>query len=310
MPAHRARNAGEPAPAPIPADADTYTWLLQADQACPFCGMSRTPARRTCPSCYAPLIERHRAARRSTATFTLAILSGVGGFALLLVSLGIGLRMLGFFPVTDTTGDSPLFQALRMVIQLPAYTGPRWQLPDWSFPAMIVLGILAMALAGAFWSRKPFAFYAGIALTFSGAAVLAATEIMLVGGNIGMILVMITVACVGGTVLVLLAAAPDLLGEVRPLNLAIQGANPHELFDEGRAHYQVGGTFLAARCWAAALAKAPRTPTVLHALGLALARLGHTDRALQQLEVALHESPQDAELRRSYELLRQESGGR
>jgi tetratricopeptide (TPR) repeat protein len=116
----------------------------------------------------------------------------------------------------------------------------------------------------------------------------------------------IAALCVGGAAalgLSYFAALGEFLGEERRVSYTPHGSSGRELYHEGRGHYAEGRIFLAAQCWARAIGREPGNAAYLHALGLALARLGQRERALAELARAQAAAPDDREIQASYTMV-------
>lgn len=267
-----------------PGEPDTYIWLLTTLDGCPACGATIAPDAPACGACGRSLLVTVRPAERSQTVFTLAGAWAIGACGGALALLGSALRLTGALPGANNS--------------------PRLWLP-------LTLGTLALAvfatlMAWGCWTRRPFALYCGIAL----AALLGITGIgagLIVRGLLALILVIVGVLAASALILMHLAAAREFLGERRRQGFATRATSAIGLYQEGRACYEAGLWFMAAQRWARAIGKDPGNPTYMHALGLVLARLGHYDRALGQIERALQAAPGNARIRESYEWVRREA---
>lgn len=72
-----------------------------------------------------------------------------------------------------------------------------------------------------------------------------------------------------------------------------------EHFNNGLSYRDRGMWYAAVREWEAAVAKAPRDPNYLHALGLGYAQLGQFDRARRAIDTALQVVPNDPRIAES-----------
>jgi hypothetical protein len=265
---------------------DTYTWLLTHPPACPACGAAHAPDTPACGACGRSFMVLVRPERRSPATMTLVGLWWFGVLGAVLALVGTGAQILG---LTEQT-NSPV--TLR-----------------WLVASSLMIGLVSTVMAWSLYARQIAALYVGIliALLVGAAGVVAA---FLIRGLLGLLLA--TSGLLAAVVLLMThaVALPEFRGELRRQAFETSATSALGLYQEGRAAYQSGLRFLAAQRWARAIGKEPGNAVYVHALGLVLAQLGHHQRALGQLERALRLAPDHPEIRRSYELLRQQTQAR
>ena len=263
-----------------PQERDTYTWLLTLQDACPTCGAPLGPEAPGCAACGRSLLILVRPPQRSLATTTLIGMWVFGMLGATLALIGTLSQLLG---VTQRANSAAVL---------------RWLLFGSAGGA-----IFSAIMAWGCWSRRPFALYLGIALSaLLGVAGVAAG--LLLKGAPALALVAVGLLAAIGLILTHIATAHEFRGEWRRQAFAPRATSGKGLYLEGHEYYQAGLHFLAAQRWARALGKEPSNAAYMHALALALAQLGHQDRALGQIERALRADPGNPEIRESYEIIR------
>jgi tetratricopeptide (TPR) repeat protein len=287
---------------------DTYTWLLTAADPCPACGAQVSPGDVRCAACGRELTALYRPPSRSSAVVTLASLWGIGAAAALLMAIGSVLQERGLLSAQPGADDGgPVLRGVARAVELlgaPALDAPvvTPETPAWLAPALAVAALLAGALAWLCWARRPAGLYGGLAASLGLA--LAGVGAGVVWGWAGVLVMAACLAAGAALGLGHLGAARELLGERRRIVATSSATSAAGLFREGRAQYEAGLTFLAARSWARALGKDPANPVYLHALGLALARLGEYERARGTLERAAALAPGDERIGAALEQVR------
>lgn len=259
--------------------SDTFTWLLTRAEACPACGASQAPAAPGCGACGRSLLVRYRPPQRSNTAKALAGAWLLGGMGALLALIGTLAQVLG---VTKQTNSDLVLRTLLI--------------------GSTLAGLFCAAMTWACLERRPGALYVGIAL----AALLGAAGFvggLLLRGPLGLGL---ATGCVFGAlalVVMHLSVMREFRGELRRQSHPVGGGSARGMARQGREYLIAGLPFAAAQCWARALGKEPGNAEYLHALGLALARLGEHDRAAAQIERALAIDPGNAEFGRSLALV-------
>jgi tetratricopeptide (TPR) repeat protein len=261
-------------------------------------------------------METYRPIRRSAAVTTLASLWGIAAAAGLLMTAGVLFQARGAVTPPQPAQGGQIWASLARVVGVAALDAPVAAPPPpaWLAPALVALALGAIAQACLCWARRPAALYAGVgavALLATGGAVAgvasarAAATIGAAGERAAPLLAVgVTLAAVvAGAALALayLGAARELMGKRRRVRPEAEGTSAPSLFRAGRALYEDGLTFAAARAWARALGRDPSNPDYLHALGLALTRMGERERAAAVLARALEADPSDARIRAAYE---------
>jgi len=172
----------------------------------------------------------------------------------------------------------------------------------------VALAIFSGVMAWGCVERRPFALYIGIALaTLLGAAGVVAGLVL--GRTLSLILVIVSVLAASTLILMHISVAREFHGEWRRQVFEVGATSGKGLYKEGREYYDAGLHFLAAQRWARAIGKEPANASYLHSLGLVLAQLGHYDRALGQIESAMRSAPDNAEIRKSYGMVRRQAAG-
>lgn len=263
--------------------SDTYTWLLSRAGACPACGADLAALAPACAACGRSFLQLHRPPRHSATARALAGAWAIGFLGALLMLVGTLFQVFGVVERTNTP------QLLRVL--LVGTTG-----------AALFCALMAWACA----ARQPLALYTGGALS-AGLGLASIAGGLWLRGPLGLALATLGGLASGALLFMHIAVAPEFRGELRRQSFAISASSARGLAREGRVFLMAGLPFLAAQCWARALGKEPGNAEYMHALGLALARLGYTERALGQIERAMRAEPGNPEFRRSYEALR---GGR
>lgn len=179
----------------------------------------------------------------------------------------------------------------------------------WIAGVSAALGSFATLMAWGCWGRRAFALYSGIALSllFGLAGVGAG---LYFSGQLGLSLVIVSLLSMSALLLMHLAVAREFIGERRRATFPTSTTSAIGFYREGRAYYKSGLLFLAAQRWTRALGKDPSNTTYLQALGLVLAKLGHYDRALSQLERAIRLEPDNKQVKESYEMVRRQAASR
>lgn len=260
--------------------SDTFTWLLTRAEACPACGAGLSPAAPGCNACGRSLLVRYRPPQRSNTAKALAGAWLLGGMGALLALIGTLAQVLG---ITEQTNSDLVLRTLLI--------------------GSTLAGLLCAAMTWACLQRRPGALYVGIGL----AALLGAVGFaggLLLRGPLGLGL---ATGCVLGALaltLMHLGVMREFRGDLRRQSYPISGASARGLARQGREYLIAGLPFAAAQCWARALGKEPGNAEFLHALGLALARLGEHKRAAAQIERALTIEPGNAEFQRSLAIVR------
>lgn len=261
--------------------SDTFTWLLTRADACPACGAELPPTAPGCGACGRSLLVLYRPPQRSNTAKALAGAWLIGGMGALLALIGTLAQVLG---LTKQTNSDLILRALLV--------------------GSTLAGLFCAAMTWACLERRPGALYVGMGLAAAlGAGGFAAG--LLLRGPLGLGL---ATGCVFGAlalVLMHLSVMREFRGELRRLSYASGGASARGLARQGREHLIAGLPFAAAQCWARALGKEPGNAEYLHALGLALARLGEHRRAAAQIERALAIDPGNAEYQRSLAIVRE-----
>jgi hypothetical protein len=269
-------------PDPV-GEPDTYTWLLTTLDGCPACGTRLAADVLVCNACGRSFAVIVRPAQRSRTTVALIGAWGIGMAGAALALIGVGMQLAGITPQTNT----------RHVLL-------------WIAGVSLVLGSFTSLMAWGCWGRRVFALYTGIALSllFGLAGVGAGIYF---SGQLGLILAIVCILSVSALLLMHLAVAREFIGERRRAVFPTNTTSAIGFHREGRAYYESGLLFLAAQRWARALGKDPANTIYLQALGLVLAKLGHYDRALSQIERALQSEPDNQQIRESYELVRRQA---
>lgn len=262
--------------------SDTFTWLLTRAEACPACGAGLPPAAPGCAACGRSLLVRYRPPQRSNTAKALAGAWLIGCMGALLALVGALAQALGM--VKQTNSDLVLRTLLI---------------------GSTLAGLFCAAMAWACLERRAGALYVGMAL----AALLGA------GGFVGGLLLRgplglgLATGCVLGAlalVVMQLGALREFRGELRRQSFPVGATSARGLARQGREYLIAGLPFAAAQCWARALGKEPGNAEYMHALGLALARLGEHGRAAAQIERALAIDPGNAEFGRSLALVQEQ----
>lgn len=288
----------------VAPEQDTFTWLLATSDGCPACGRPVNIDAPHCSSCGKGLTVLVRPEARSTAVMSLAGLWGIIAAGAALLAIGATLEAIGMVPRETSTEQSQILRSLARLAGIQSFDQPvtTAPTPTWFLPVMLGLVVGGGTMAGVTWARRPFALYAGI-----GVALLLAAAGIAVGlrlrGMPALAPVISGLLLASFLILSYLSATPQFLGERRPIGRTPHSSSALGLYREGEAAYQAGLFFLAAQHWARALGKNPGDPALMHALGLALARLGQRERALAQLERAIQVAPHDARIRETYRLI-------
>jgi tetratricopeptide (TPR) repeat protein len=227
-----------------------------------------------------------RPAQRSVNTITLVGLWVFGLLGAVLALIGTLFQILGVTP----QGNSPLI--LR-----------------WLLFGSLGLGAWSCLMIWGYWGRHVFILYLGIGLAaLIGVAGVGAGLIL--KGPLALALASGGVLAAIALILTHVAALPEFRGERRRQSFEVSATSGKGLYQAGREWHAAGLHFLAAQCWARAIGKEPGNAAYMHTLALVLARLGHRERALGQLERALGIDPKNSEIRRSYEMILQASDSR
>ncbi|HMP40004.1 MAG TPA: hypothetical protein PKA05_06450, partial [Roseiflexaceae bacterium] len=190
-------------------------------------------------------------------------------------------------------------------IELPQASTPP-PLPLWLVPILIVLAGGAGIMAYGTFVRATWVFYA--ACSVAVLLIVAAVAVSLLIG--GPIVLMVSFAPLIMAILIglgYIVVADDLFGEDQLVVYAPRGIHGRDLFIEGQAHAAAGRFFVAAQCWARAVAREPGNAEYLHALGLTLARLGQHAAALAALQRAHAAAPGRSDIITSIETVTKET---
>lgn len=259
---------------------DTFSWLLTRAEACPACGADLAASAPGCGACGRSLLVHYRPQQHSTTAKALAGAWLIGGLGALLALIGTLAQVLG---VTKQTNSD---QVLRILLA-----------------GSTIAGLFCAGMTWACLGRRVAALYIGLGLAaLLGVAGFAGG--LLLRGPLGLGL---ATGCVFGAcalALMHLSAMREFRGELRRQSFPISGSSARGLARQGREYLVAGLPFAAAQCWARALGKEPGNAEYLHALGLALARLGEHERAAAQIERALALEPANAEFQRSLTIVR------
>lgn len=261
---------------------DTYVWLISARDACPACGAALAGAAR-CAACGRSLLAR---VFRPRSAITRALIGAwaIGALGAVLIITGVVFQLTG---ITTMVNPLPLLRAA-----LAGAAG-----------LLVLCALMAWGCA----TRRLWAVYAGLALAAT-LALMAMGGGAWLGGPLGLALA--TGGLLGGIALLFMhvSVLGEFRGELRQQLFAPTATSARGLAREGRAFLLAGLPFLAAQCWARAIGAEPGNAEYMHALGLALARLGQHERALAQLARALSIEPDNNEFQRSYAVVRGRAG--
>lgn len=266
------------------SEPNTYTWLLTAADACPACGRGGVSSADICPACGRELVLVVKPPQRSVNAFTLAMAWSFAVGVALLAIVACAMQLLGTMePVNDP--------ALLRAVLAAATAG----------------GLFALVLAWGCWTRRPFSLYVGIALAALAGLAGAVAGLRLLDDLPALSAALLSLLLAGGLILMHVSTIGEFRGQRRRLDTGVSAQNARQLYAQGREHYAVGLTFLAAQCWVRAVGRDPANVGYHHALGLALAKLGHPDRAAVELERALALAPENSQLRQDYDFVRRQA---